>query len=199
MATNVTIKRRATVGGAYVELHPKTNVAQVEGLSSLITTAFDSLQYVGSINPNETPLKTCVATAFAAKSGERSLVGLYFVASANGTLTTNSSAEISGVLWSDNTLQTGSINTIQTGDWFVIDSVSGGGSSEQDPLIVKWGVINNVYEDASATVKGIVQLSSQTAYASLTGNKVITDGKLKALIDSLDLLECKGIKFEVIE
>lgn len=73
----------------------------------------------------------------------------------------------------DSTLPIG----LEAGDWIIaLTDLSGNA--------ITIGIINNTYRDASSSDKGIVQLSSQTAYASLSGNNVVTEGVLKTVIDN---------------
>jgi hypothetical protein len=77
--------------------------------------------------------------------------------------------------------------TLESGDWIVISGVTtsapGGENpgSENNYYIVTFGVVNNTYEDATNTVKGIVKLSSSTSTSS-AGDNVITDAVLAGLI-----------------
>ena len=66
--------------------------------------------------------------------------------------------------------------TLEAGDWIVLTEISNN--------TYTLAIINNTYKDASASTKGIVQLSNQTAYASLSGNDVVTEGVLKTVIDN---------------
>jgi hypothetical protein len=76
----------------------------------------------------------------------------------------------------------GTVN-LESGDWVVLTKLTGVGSIAS-PYLINFSTVNNTYENASTTVDGIVRLSSQTAYASLSGNNVVTDGRLKTLIDN---------------
>jgi hypothetical protein len=72
---------------------------------------------------------------------------------------------------------------LEVGDWFVISKITGVGSIAS-PYQITFAVINNTYEFADTSVFGITRLSSQSTYASLTGNNVVTDGVLKTVIDN---------------
>lgn len=73
-----------------------------------------------------------------------------------------------------------SSGTLEVGDWFVIESISGAGTSGS-PWTFTASVINNTYESATTSVAGIVTRSSSTSVAT-TGNAVITDGILNGLM-----------------
>jgi len=73
-----------------------------------------------------------------------------------------------------------SSGTLEVGDWFVIESISGSGSSGS-PWTFTASVINNTYESATTSVAGIVTRSSSTSVLT-TGNAVITDGILNGLM-----------------
>jgi len=73
----------------------------------------------------------------------------------------------------DSTLPIG----LEAGDWIIaLTDLSGNA--------ITIGIINNTYKNASASDYGIVQLSNQSAYASLAGNDVVTEGVLKTVIDN---------------
>lgn len=73
-----------------------------------------------------------------------------------------------------------SSGTLEVGDWFVIESISGAGTSGS-PWTFTASVINNTYESATTSVAGIVTRSSSTSVAT-TGNAVITDSILNGLM-----------------
>ena len=73
-----------------------------------------------------------------------------------------------------------SSGTLEVGDWFVIESISGTGAAGT-PWVFTASVINNTYESATTAVAGIVTRSSSTSVAT-TGNAVITDGILNGLM-----------------
>jgi len=60
--------------------------------------------------------------------------------------------------------------SLETGDWLIISDVSGSGTVGS-PWHITFGTVNNTYDDASATVKGIVKLGSSTAQ-SVAANAV---------------------------
>jgi hypothetical protein len=77
-----------------------------------------------------------------------------------------------------------SSGALEVGDWFVIDNVSGAGTVGS-PWVFTASIVSNTYENATSLVSGIVRLSSSTvAYGDLSGTDVITEARLKTLIDS---------------
>ena len=66
--------------------------------------------------------------------------------------------------------------TLEAGDWIVVSQVS------TSPNLVTFGIINNTYKNASASVKGIVQLSNASTVTGMSGNDVITEGVLAGLV-----------------
>jgi hypothetical protein len=81
--------------------------------------------------------------------------------------------------------------TLEAGDWFIITKIEGTGASGT-PYIVTFAVVNNTYEDATSTAKGIVQLSAVDNLAPYnvstnpTGissiSEVITEANLSSLV-----------------
>jgi hypothetical protein len=124
----------------------------------------------------------------------RSVVGFYFVITAGGTI-----SDVTGIVGFEdvryvtlrfrptdagsNTTPSASSGVLEVGDWFVIEGVTGSGTVGS-PFIFTVSVVNNAYELATTAIDGIVRLSSQSIYANLSGNNVVTDGRLKTLIDN---------------
>lgn len=137
-------------------------------------SVFDSLLFFGTILPGTTsPLQQAQATVIAsmiaaANSAGRSPVGYYLVASASGSVEPFTGqitvGEPETLKYVTLTLQGGDIGststtttgTMEAGDWIVITSFSGAGTSGS-PYVVSATVINNVYETATSTVPGIVK------------------------------------------
>lgn len=151
---------------------------------------FDNLQFYGTLSAN-TDLRQLGFDTYNASTG-RNVKGLYWVASTTIVLsggqvvnyTTPYSAWVSGGLnpsEEGNYSQTGT--TIEVGDWIVITGFTGDGSSGS-PFSFTFAVVNNTYELAGTSNPGIVTLSSQTVWADLAGNNVVTDARLKALADA---------------
>lgn len=164
--------------------------------------AFDGLRFWGTISANLSngliadALLGALSEATSIPENAAAVKGYYFVISTGGTIT--GLTNVAGAV--DNpsvyvTLQfrpqdggaSGTPNTssgvLEVGDWFVIEDISGTGVSGS-PYVFTVSVINNAYELASTTVDGIVRLSSATTYSTLSGNNVVTDGRLKTLVDN---------------
>jgi hypothetical protein len=67
---------------------------------------------------------------------------------------------------------------IEAGDWIVLTDID-----ENDATQLTFAIINNTYQNANAGAYGIVRLSNQSAYGSLSGNDVVTEGVLKTVLD----------------
>ena len=177
-AGNLTSSSTATLETLYTKTCTLTNG------SAIITTADTSELRVGMIvNGSNVPSNSTI-TAINSNGTE-------FTISANvtpsgGSFSLNFAYSISSFITSGEESQVGTTVTtvgLEVGDWFVISKITGAGSIAS-PYQITFAVINNTYENASTTVDGIVRLSSQTTYASLTGNNVVTDGVLKTVIDN---------------
>jgi len=66
--------------------------------------------------------------------------------------------------------------TLEAGDWIVLQEISGNTYTV--------AIVNNTYQDATTSAKGIVRLSNATTYASLSGTDVVTETVLKTTIDN---------------
>lgn len=69
--------------------------------------------------------------------------------------------------------------TVESGDWVVIQSITQNGTSNDYDVV--FGIVNNTYRDATASAKGIVQLTAATDTSSLSGNDAITEGALNSM------------------
>ena len=166
-------------------------------------SVFDTLTFYGTTTGDvaSSPSRLTLANALedarlAAAAASRNLVGYYFVITATGTITGSTGIQSypagAGVYY---TLQfrpqdggtSGTANTssgvLEAGDWFVIESIAGAGTSGT-PYVITASVVNNSFELATTLIDGIVRLSDATTYASLTGNHAITEGVLKTVIDN---------------
>jgi hypothetical protein len=196
-------------GSAFVEEHPKTKAQLIYNDANNATifdgddkikpaylpnSVFDSLFFFSTIANGFDIREIGVLAVQNAASLGRSAVGYYWVATANNTASTGSvsSAQFGsplvyaaggGFSRSEEGVVSGQGVTLETSDWIILTSITGNGTVET-PYVFNYSVVNNTYENASTTVDGIVRLSSQTVYANLTGNNVITDAKLKALVDN---------------
>jgi hypothetical protein len=161
-------------------------------IAYLPNAVFDSLYFYSTITSGPSSLSSLADTARAdAITLGRSALGYYWVSNGSAGVTANATPVQIGSIWyrtelnpSDEGTYGGGItgSSLDAGDWLVITKITGAGTSGT-PFVYHFGVVENTYEDAATNVKGIVTLSSQTVYADLAGNNVITDGRLKALID----------------
>ena len=114
---------------------------------------------------------------YNAQQEERSIIGSYFIVNNNsGTmsaLTTGTQASSSSFstapyfrytfkntdsgVASANTTGASS-GTVESGDWLVVEEMTGDGTSSSSPYFVKLAVINNKTESASESVAGIARL-----------------------------------------
>jgi hypothetical protein len=163
---------------------------------------FDSLQFyatttgdVAAAGPRLTLAEALISAKNNADEDGRSVVGYYWVISTTGTITgltgiqdTITSQQYATLQFrpqdagSSDTANTSS-GVLEVGDWFVIERVTGAGTSGS-PWIFTASVINNSYELATTAIDGVVRLSSRTTYAALSGNSVVTEGVLKTVIDN---------------
>lgn len=108
--------------------------------------------------------------------GELNTTGQYLICTGGVSLTQGST--VTGTVQApgdegDSTLPI----ALEAGDWIIALSDLSGNA-------ITIGIINNTYRNATSSDYGIVQLSNQTAYASLSGNDVVTEGVLKTVIDN---------------
>jgi hypothetical protein len=169
---------------------------------------FDSLEFVGTVSSNTslfamidavndaTVASGGVLTPFTTEGNAdswRNIVGCYWVATATVTISFSATAaqlDTSGV-WiktrsapNDEGTNGTTTTTLEAGDWIVITNYKeGNGSNSSNAYDIVAAVVNNTYEDATTALKGITRLSDATTYSSLTGNDVVTEGILKAVID----------------
>jgi hypothetical protein len=154
---------------------------------------FDSLYFFGTISSGPISLATLVDNARTnASSIGRSALGYYWVASASAGITASaptavqvgSNYYVTVIEPNEEGVASSTIGTsLETGDWVVITNITGAGTVGT-PYSVRFAVVNNTYNLASTVVDGIVRLSSQTTYANLAGNNVVTDAVLKTVIDN---------------
>jgi len=148
-------------------------------ISHLPDQVFDGLRFTGTIGGNDAgTFATALYSSYTSTSSGKSFIGNYYVASNTFTLN-NQTTSVAGygsgadsVFWKW-TFKTADPNetwggqnptssgTLEIGDWIVIESVSGVGTSG-NPYVVTFGVVNNTYEVATDTVHGIVKLGSST-------------------------------------
>jgi hypothetical protein len=154
---------------------------------------FDSLYFFSTIAGAPISLASLAANAFPnASSLGRSALGYYWVAtgSTGVTASTPTAVQIGSDFYTtliqpneEGISASTSGTTLETGDWIIITKITGAGTSGS-PYAVMFAVVNNTYELATSSVDGIVRLSSETTYANLAGNNVVTDAVLKSVIDN---------------
>ena len=191
LSTALSGKVNTTAVGANSGVAPLDSTGKIPVIH-LPDSVFDSLIYKGAesaASSNAVWVDTIVGAVSAASVAKRSPIGYYFVISTAGTLTnfsstagnaiTNKYAAVSYVR-GDNGAAGPTGGDVEAGDWVIINSCTGTGSSG-DPYVVTMAVINNVYEVALTNRFGIVQLSNSTTTAT-TGTNVVTDSVLNGLI-----------------
>lgn len=167
-------------------------------LGQLPDAVFDSLYFYDSVDYHS-DLSNLAAYALNNITG-RSVKGVYWVALNEITLTSQPTSTLESydnkyyitqfASGDGNPFQTS--ENLETGDWFIITSVYGSGTSG-DPYIVQFAVVNNVYETATTERYGIAKLSAATntnVYNAATnaggltsgGTEVITEGVLYGLM-----------------
>jgi hypothetical protein len=141
-------------------------------------SVFDSLFYQGTTTGNvgaaaarEALANILHAARLNSVSLNRSFVGSYFVISAAGTI-----SDLTGIqttvptgfyytLTFSNTDGTATAATssgvLEVGDWFVVNSITGAGTSGS-PFVITAAVISNTYEIATSSFHGIVKLGYTT-------------------------------------
>lgn len=70
---------------------------------------------------------------------------------------------------------------LEHGDWLVITDVTGSGTSSSDPYLVTFAVVNNTYQSATASSRGIVKLGSSTAQGTSANAVSSTTGRTYAI------------------
>ena len=169
------------------------NASDKINITYLPDAVFDSLFFFATLSAAADIREQGVLAVQNAATLGRSAIGYYWVASAGLTISSGTGAAqygsplvyatTSGVTPSEEGISSGTGVTLETGDWIVLTKVTGAGTVGT-PYSFVFSVINNTYEIASTTVSGIVTLSSQTTWASLTdANKVINEPRLKALVE----------------
>lgn len=201
------IKRWDTTSSTWQEEYPKTTISNLyldngtdqflDGgkirTSLLPNSVFDNLTYLTSISSNTTLAALADAALTAATSGSRSLTGYYWVASAQVTLSGSqpTATQIGSNYWNtavfpDEEGAASDISvTLEAGDWIILDRYTGTGTSG-DPYDVLFAVVNNTYEDATATVKGIVKLGDNTTQSVAANSVSATSSRTYAIQKNSD-------------
>ena len=160
-------------------------------LAQLPNAVFDSLIFYNTHSSSANVAVFGQIAKSSADAANRSPIGYYWVASAQITLTAGPN-QITGGKYYNTRIYPGDneaaivngTTTLEVGDWFILTEFGNQTGTSSDPISVYIAVVNNTYELATTAIDGIVRLSSQTTYASLSGNNVVTDGVLKTVIDN---------------
>ena len=144
-------------------------------LSQLPTGIAGGLKFRGSLS-TATDLDTLGDLYTSAEVGE----GSYWIATADIVLTSTAHSVVQAP--GDEGDSTFPI-TIEAGDWVLLTA--------WDTDDYTFGILNNTYQDATTTAKGITRLSSISTLNNVSGNNVVTDGVLQGLkvADGTDLAD----------
>jgi hypothetical protein len=200
MSSNINITIKRNNGTTYDNLYPKTTAEQVVGLltDGKISQSYLPSYIIGGLKfyatqslATSTSLVTIWSSLLGfsttADAAERA-VGSYVIVTTGGELTTTSPTIGSSAGYQVNAPGDEGDNSspinLEAGDWIVFRNQTLSGSGGTLQVVYYFDIINNTYGDATTSDKGIVTLSSQSTYSSLTGNNVVTDGRLKTLIDN---------------
>lgn len=145
-------------------------------------SVFDSLIVAGSKATNYGIGQLGSEAVDLATLANRSYVGYYWVASNTIDLSADDVYNDGTYYWRGKALAseeggatlTSGIVTLETGDWFLIESIDlTTAGSALDPYIVNISIVNNTYSMATADALGIVKLGSNTAQ-TVAANAVST-------------------------
>lgn len=171
-------------GSAFQELFPKTISQRLfanNGTTPLFNgdgkidvqflpdSVFDSLYFYGTVSTNSDIRNLGIEAVDDAEGNERSPKGYYWVATAPCTISSGTgaitvgpyTATTSGINPSEEGVSSGISVALETGDWFILISITGAGTSGS-PFSFSFATVNNTYETAKAAVHGIVKLASDT-------------------------------------
>ena len=159
----------ANVASGWLKLDASGKIPTSLFPSSLIT----SMELVGPASGTDydTTGELFVLMQTYATAHSRSTTGLYFVFTADTTITISTGHEVYDE--ENNGYITSGTVTVEKGDFFICTA------NEQ------FAIINNTYQDASSTAFGKVRLSSISTLTGASGNNVITDAVLASLLDSV--------------
>lgn len=158
--------------------------------SQLPSSVFGSMRLIDTLQSGDTLTAEALmdlAQAYVTANGGQ-LEGSYFIIGGSSALTISGGVDSNnGVTHSTAAEQTSTVAeegdstfslTLEPGDWLVM----GGQWVDGSTTYQRWGVVNNTYQDASASAKGIVQLSNASTVTGMSGNDVITEGVLAGLV-----------------
>jgi hypothetical protein len=185
---------------------PATTASQIFTDSTFATSIFENNKVKVAYLPNEvfdslrfgSVVYTDPAADFAeylqeayndsVTIGNRTMVGVYLVAGAVLSIA-NQATGIQGTASADKYFKWNFINqdsaitgaptssgTMEIGDWVVIESITGLGTSGS-PFVLSLSIINNTYEIATATTNGIVKLFSSTSNSEAAQSVTNTSGR----------------------
>ena len=198
----MTIKKWS--GSAWANQAPKTTASQIFTDTTFATSIFENNKVKVAYLPNEVfdslRFGSVVYTDLAADFAEylqdaydslvqpKTMVGVYLVAGAVLSIA-NQATGIQGTVTPDKYWKWTFINqdsavtgsptssgTMEIGDWVVIESITGLGTSGS-PFVLFLSVINNTYEIATATTNGIVKLFSSTSQSVAAESVSATTGR----------------------
>ncbi len=185
----ITLKRYN--GTNYDVLYPLTNTEQVEGLIDsntqkifehlLPSSVFGGMRYAGSLSENKT-MEECffLIDGYVSSNGGQP-DGCYFVATTTVQLTDPANENITTVLNSGEEGDTDFPIILEPNDWLIVDRY------DETEHILYWSVINNTYQDASTTKKGVMRFAtSAEAVAGTEQYAAVTPLALEARISEYD-------------
>lgn len=186
------IKKWNDTTNAWVELYPKTKASELyasDGTTGIFDSntkvkaaylpdfVFGGLQFKSAIgSQTDSSFATNLDSVYQdfGTDSISGMIGKYFVATTSFTLETANATQAgsTGRYYSWDTLREteedapdGNDLVLEHGDWIVIQSISGSGTSGS-PYAISLSVVNNTYQSATADSRGIVKLGSGTAQST---------------------------------
>jgi hypothetical protein len=156
-------------------------------LSQVPSSIIGGMKFDGAIDITDNVTNTLSKIAEEVSYNSVADIGNYQIVSYGGTI--EEGAEVNnyigkwefGVLEED--IDPTTTLTLEAGDWLVVTNVQPN-TPTSGKFTVTFAVINNTYQDATTSLKGVTRLSDATTYSSLTGNDVVTEGVLKTTVDN---------------
>ena len=189
---------KTTVEAALERIHDMFGVnsgfATLNALGKIQTSQLPSsitggMRFVGALTAAQTYTFDNITSGTIGTANKLTQVGEYLIAAENVVLT-NSGSTMTGSLQNsvgdDGTVSGDTVNnslpiSLEKGDWIVCTAIDTSSNT------VTIAIINNTYQDADSDSKGIVLLSdynaSNDAFSGLSGNKVVTEGTIKTIIE----------------
>ena len=205
----ITIKRNNS--GTSQTLYPKTTVDQIltdDGLDNIFdgntlkvdylpTSVFGGLQFEGAMtstnSDTDAELASLLDGVFQSQESLANMAGSFWIVNgtnfsinaslqgeqASGTsrwwATTTSYGTEEGQADGDDNLD------VETGDWVVIVQVTGLGT-QASPYTAELAVVNNTYENASTSAKGVVELATTSEAAGTSASLAVTPAGLSSVL-----------------